>query len=139
MKKIIGAVIALAWLVLIWFLLMHGLGQRSNGAVTSKQQNSVGIQETLNPNAYLLASVADATVLEGDRNDLYTNVRFSPYGTPLFYDETVLFCGNEMQEFTGRRRALVIVYRKVVTRAHKGIACHDLVSVFEVPSPKDNL
>lgn len=127
-KALAFATLALLFLAFVAFALSFG-----HAATTSKKNQAFGLEAMqINPNAYLLASVSDATVIEGAHDDLYTNVRFSPYGTPLFYDETVLFCGNEMTSFEGKRRAIVIVYRKVASTMFKGIACHDLEGAFEV-------
>lgn len=130
MKKQAIAFITLVLIFLAFVAFAISFGHASN---TSKNHKALGLEQMeINPNSYLLASVADVTVISGEKDDLYTNVRFSPYGTALFYDETVLFCGNETASFEGKRRALVVVYRRVATHTFKGIACHDLTNVFEV-------
>lgn len=98
----------------------------------TNRPNSLGISETYtNPNTYLLAVPMEATALE---NGKYFNIRFAPYNTYALYDESILFCGGEvvLEKFKDKNGVLVITYE---TRAHsmyKGIACHELVSVFEV-------
>lgn len=127
MKKVASwfIIFALAFLSLFAVLIATG-----HADVLVNRPNSLGISETYtNPNSYLMAVPLEATALEDGK---YFNIRFAPYNTYALYDESVLFCGDVTPKFEGKNGVLVITYE---TRAHsmyKGIACHELVSVFEV-------
>ena len=102
------------------------------------RQNSLDVNEVYtNPNTYLFGAIVDGAIIRGDRDgEFYTSIRVQPYHTAALYDENVLFCGNVGDEFNGKSRVVVLTYE---TRAHtlfKGIACHELTSVFEVQEPK---
>ncbi len=114
-------------------------------AVPSKNRpNSLGLSEFYtNPNMYLFGSIAcnggelNCSILKDDKGRKYTNLKFQPYATMAMYEEAVLFCGDVSEEFNGKRGALVVTYRRQATLNYRGIGCHDLDSVFEVPSPKE--
>jgi len=92
--------------------------------------NSLGVEESYqNPNIYLFAEPLDGKIM-----DSVTNIRFQPYATPALYDESILFCGNVAGDFEGKRGPMVVTYRRAADRIYKGLACHDLISVFEVKS-----
>ena len=132
---------ALAFIVLTLFFLAFVAFAISFGyasPVKKNRANTLGIGEVYtNPNRYLLASIIEGAIIRGNTDsDHYTNIRFQPYNTMSLYDETILFCGDQSAWFNGKRGPVVVTYE---TRAHKmfkGIACHELDSVFEVPSPE---
>jgi hypothetical protein len=125
---------ALIFLVFVAFAIAFG-----HAAITGKNRaNSLGVTEVYtNPNIYLFGVLTDGAILAGDHDDLYTNVRIQPYATMSLYDESILLCGNEAGSFKGKHGPLLLTYHRIASRAFKGIACHDLISVFEVPSPKE--
>jgi hypothetical protein len=94
---------------------------------THNRPNSLGVSEVYsNPYSYLLALPIEGTAVDGG-----VSIRFWPFGTPQLYDETVYFC-KVGDEFDGKRGVLIIVYETRAHRLHQGIACHNLISVFEV-------
>ncbi len=124
------AVGAIAALLLLLFgplvLLARGSTQLKN------RPNSLGVNEVYqNSNVYLFAQPIDGQILEYEE-DHATNVRFQPYNTPALYDESVLFCGMVADFFQGKRGPLVVTYDKIAHRRFNGVACHELISVFEV-------
>lgn len=132
---------ALEWAIVIsglLFLVMAAT-QLSHCAIAKNRPNSLGVNEVYtNPNVYLFASIAEGNLLRGTgETDHYTNIRFQPYNTMSLYTETVLFCGNQAEQFSGKTGALLITYQRRSHRLFQGIACHDLESVFEVPAPKE--
>jgi hypothetical protein len=133
---------ALEWVIVIstlLFLVTAG-AQLSHCATTTKNRpNSLGVEEVYtNPNVYLFGSIAEGSLLRGQSEaDHYTNIRFQPYNTMSLYTETVLFCGNQAEQFNGKTGALLVTYEKRAHRMFRGVACHELESVFEVPAPKD--
>lgn len=76
--------------------------------------------------------------LKDDKGRVYTNISFQPYKTMSLYDEPVLFCGDVSDSFNGKRGALVVTYRRQATLNYRGVGCHELESVFEVPAPKED-
>jgi hypothetical protein len=44
----------------------------------------------------------------------------------------VLFCGDVSESFNNKTGPLVVTYRAQASQMYKGIACHDLKSVFEL-------
>jgi len=98
---------------------------------TKHIENGIGVPEyTSNPWSYILALPLDGEVLDGK----YTNVRVSPFGAPMLYDENLLLCGDVSETFNGKMGTLVFVYRTQASRVYQGVACHELKSIFEVPT-----
>ena len=128
MKKLVASILAAALTFLILAAVMIATGHAST---TRGRSNTLGAPEVVyNSWAYLLALPIDGQILEGK----YTNIRFAPYAAPDLYDESVLFCGDVTYEFSGKAGPVVIVYRMQASRMFKGTACHELLSVFEVPT-----
>jgi len=109
----------------------------------SNRPNSLGVDQIYsNPNIYLFAALScgmsdNCGFLKDDKGRVYTNLKFQPYNTMELYEEPVLFCGNVASYFNGKQGALVITYRRQATLNYKGIGCHELDSVFEVPALKE--
>lgn len=128
MKKTIAIVLSVAIMLWVIAALLIAIGHSST---TGNRPNSLGISETMqNPYTYLLALPINGQILDGQ----YTNIRFQPYGAPALYDESLLFCGDVTDQFDGKHGPVVVTYRKQATRLYKGVACRDLLSVFEVPT-----
>jgi hypothetical protein len=136
MKTITWVILILAILCLCFgplAILAHGSTTKPN------RPNSLGIPEIYtNDNSYLFAQPIDGQILEYEE-DRATNVRFQPYNTPALYDESVLFCGMVADFFQGKTGPLVVTYDRIAHRRFNGVACHDLVSVFEVHDQTVNL
>jgi hypothetical protein len=118
-----------------WFLLilavLFALGfctMLAHGSVAHRRPNSLGVSPFYtNTNTYLFAVPIDAQRLDG-----VMVIRFQPYNTMELYDESVLFCGDVSNFFLGKSGPMVITYDRVGHRLFRGLACHDIVSVFEV-------
>jgi hypothetical protein len=89
------------------------------------------VSDQPNPMAYLYGAAINGTIL-GSANDMYTNVRFQPSHTPVLYDISVLFCGDESQSFRNAVGPIVVTYKKLSVRSYQGIGCHELISVDRV-------
>jgi len=131
---IIGAVVAFALAVACSFA--HGS--------THNRPNSLGVEiSTFNPNVYLFGALAcdhfeDAcTIMKDGKDRLYTNIRFNAYNTPMLNDEAVLFCDNVAGAFANKGGPIVVTYLRQASINYQGVGCHELVSVFEVPAPKE--
>lgn len=125
MKKV-GAIIVLiaAILFAIGFCTMF-----AHGSTTKPRPNNLGIERVYtNTNTYLFAAPIDGAHIEGR----VTAIRFQPYNTMALYDETVLFCGDVSNFFIGKSGPMVVTYDRIGHRLFRGVACHDIVSVFEV-------
>ncbi len=126
MKKVVASLIAFALTFLILAAVLIATGHTSP---TKARPNTLGVSEVYtNPYTYLVALPMDGQVLEGK----YTNIRFAPYAAADFYDVSILFCGNIVERFDGKKGILAVTYRTQASRTYKGIACHDFVSAFEV-------
>lgn len=126
MQKVLGWFIILALSFLAFVAVMIAT---AHATPTTNRPNSLGADQLyINPYSYRLALPIDGQVLEGK----YTNIRFWPYGTPDLYDETLLFCGDVTPEFNDRKGVLILTFRTQASHLYKGIACHELISVFEV-------
>ena len=127
----------LTWVILILAILCLCFGPLSilaHGSTEPRvnRPNSLGVSEVYqNSNVYLFGQPIDGQILEYEE-DHATNVRFQPYNTPALYDESVLFCGMVADFFQGKRGPVVVTYDKIAHRRFNGIACHELISVFEV-------
>jgi hypothetical protein len=126
-------VLAFSWGALAGGLIMLlAVACSANATATNNRQNTFGaVIESKNTNTYLFAVPIAGQIIEHDE-EVVTNVRFQPYGTPALYDETVLFCGDVSGYFAGKSGPLVITYHTIAHRLFQGVACHDIVSVFEV-------
>jgi hypothetical protein len=129
MKKVVASFIVLALTFLMIAAVLIATGHTST--TSDHRGSSIGELEVYqNPNTYLVALPIDGQILEGK----YTNIRFWPYATESLYDESVLFCEDVTPAFEGKSGVLVVTYRTRASRMYKGLACHGLVSVFEVKS-----
>jgi hypothetical protein len=99
---------------------------------TKERLNSIGADQLVtNPYTYILGLPIDGQVLEGK----YTTIRLWPYGASALYDVSILFCGDVTYSFH-KKGVVVVTYRIQASHTYKGIACHDLLGVFEVPVVK---
>ena len=114
-----------------------------SSTLPSNRQNNLGVDQVYsNPNVYLFGVISchgdgDCSILRDSKDRQYTNLKFQPYNTMELYEEPVLFCGNVAGDFQGKQGPLVITYRRQATLNYKGIGCHELYGVFEVPTPKE--
>ena len=132
MKKVVASLIALALTFLTIAAILIATGHAST---TQPRPNTLGVAQFYdNPYTYLLALPVDGQVLEGK----YTNIRFQPYGAAAFYDVSILFCGDVTGKFNGKQGPVVLTYRIQVSHAYRGVACHELLSVFEIPMKEGN-
>lgn len=122
--------------LLLGFILMVVLS--GHCAVGTRHANSLGVpMYTSNPLAYLAGSIAtnQDAVSNVDGN---LNVRMSPLGTYMLYDESVLLCGLPMDKFQGITEPFVLTYERVARRTVQGIGCHVLISVDSL-KPKEKI
>ncbi len=124
---------------------VFGIAAIAEPSHKENRKNSLGVEQYYsNPNIYLFGIIScnggelNCSILKDDKGRKYTNLKFQPYATMAMYEEAVLFCGDVSEEFNGKRGALVITYRRQATLNYKGIGCHDLEGVFEVPSPDEH-
>ena len=128
MKRVVASLVVLALTFLVLAAVLIATGHAST---TRERPNSIGaINEYNNPYTYLLALPVDGQILEGK----YTNIRLQPYGAAAFYDVSILFCGDVTGMFDGKKGPLVLTYRIQASHVYRGVACHDLLSVFEIPT-----
>ena len=99
----------------------------------ARHDNNIGaVIADDNTNIYLIGLPVDGKVFECRKNAICTNITFRPYNTDLLHTESILFCGNEVTSFAGKTGVLALAYRRQGSYANGGVACHDLISVFEV-------
>ena len=129
LERGVAAIITVLSLIAMLCFCMIALG---HAETTKARPNSLGVPEIVtNPYTYILGLPIDGQVLEGK----YTNIRLWPYGAPALYDVSILFCGDVTYSFH-KKGVLVVTYRIQASHTYKGIACHDLLGVFEVPVVK---
>ena len=133
MRTLIHTFAAIVLVVL--YVFMWGL-QDAPCAVTTRHENSLGIpMYTSNPLMYMAGSLAmnQDAVSNIDGN---LNIRISPLGTYMLYDESVLFCGLPVDKFQGVTEPFVMAYERVARRTVQGIGCHALISVHSLKTEK---
>jgi len=119
------------FIILSTAIFLAMLAAIAHGSTRDNRPNTLGAPQVVNNSwSYLLALPIDGQILEGK----YTNIRFSPYAAPDMFDQSILFCGDVTYEFNGKTGVVVVVYRTQASRMYKGAACHELLSVFEVPT-----
>jgi hypothetical protein len=127
MRKIVAGVIALALAFLVLAAVLIATGRASTAKA---RPNSLGVSEVYqNPNTYLIAEPVEVTFMRDEKERIYTNVRFQPFNTAAYYDESILFCGS-VEAF--KRVPMAITYLTRAGRMYKGIACHEFVSAYEM-------
>jgi hypothetical protein len=129
MKKRTKVLIILALLTLAFVSVVHC-------AVTTRHENSLGVpMYTSNPLMYVAGSLAtnQDAVSNIDGN---LNIRISPLGTYMLYDESVLFCGLPMDKFQGVTEPFVIAYERVARKTVQGVGCHELIAVHSLKTEK---
>lgn len=126
MSKVVALILSVFLAFMLLFAVMIATGRAET---TQKQRDPLeNFEIQVNPYTYLLALPIEGQILD----DKYTNIRFWPYGAPELFDETVLFCGDVTPAFDGKHGPLIITYRIQGSKLYKGLACHELLSVFEV-------
>ncbi len=119
-----------SWIILaaaILYALFVGFSVFAHGSVINRP-NSIGItQFYTNPNMYMFGAIIGGRVMDGA-----TVVTFQPYETMALYTEPILFCGDVSEQFNGKSGAVLVTYSRVAHRLFRGVACHEIVSVFEV-------
>jgi hypothetical protein len=128
MKRVVAG---LGIILVILFVLCVGCGFL-HGETTPNRRNSLGISDVYeNPNTYLFGLPVEGVDLDDGK---YVSIRFKPYNTASLYDENVLFCdaGRTMEAFHSTEGPVIVTYQTVAHKMFKGIACHEIVSVFEV-------
>jgi hypothetical protein len=118
----------------LWILLTLAIlalwSSQAHGSVANRT-DSLGLpQDLLNPYSYILGLPVDGQVLEGKA----TVIRVQPYGAPLLLDQSLTFCGDVTDKFDGKVGPLVIAYETQAHTLYRGVACHDVLGVFEVKS-----
>jgi len=126
MRKVVAALMALALTFLVIVAVLIATGHAST---TQPRPNTLGAPSQIyNSYMYLIALPIDGQILEGK----YTNIRFAPYAAPDLFDESILFCGDVTGMFDGKKGVVAVTYRIQASRLYQGVACHELLSVFEV-------
>jgi hypothetical protein len=132
MKKVVASLVVLA---LTFMLIAAVLIATGHASTTRPRPNTLGVAQFYdNPYAYLLALPVDGQVLEGK----YTNIRFAPYAAPDLFVQSILFCGDVTPMFDGKTGVLAVTYRAQASRLYQGVACHEILSVFQVKAKEDN-
>lgn len=144
MERSISTKIGAWFIVILALLFMLGAAVSIAHGKTTPQSNSLGaVITSSNPNVYLFGALAcdhfenACMVMKDAHNRLYTNIRFNPYNTPMLNDEPVLFCGNVVDAFSDKGGPIIVTYARKASLNYQGIGCHELVSVFNVPAPKE--
>ena len=108
--------------------LILGLAALAECKTTTKpQSNAFGaVVYTQNPHVYLFGSVVAVSDMGGA-----TNVRFNPARTFAFFSESVLFCGDVVDQFNAPG-AIMVTYRRNPARLYQGVPCYELESVNKV-------
>ena len=125
LKQFVGGYLIGVALVAVVLL----LSTYAHCATGKKHDNSLGtVMYTTNPLTYLAGNLV--TSQEPISNvDGNLNLRISPLGTYMLYDESVLLCGLPMDKFQGITEPFVLVYERVARRTVQGVGCHVLVDV----------
>ena len=125
----IRKIAAVLFLSLLMAMMLTCGAQLSRGT-TSSRPNSLGApQEYQSPYSYFLGSARKVTILGSDEK-AFTNVEFAPYGASMLNTETIMFCGDVAGGWDTRTK--VYVYRRIPHTSYQGVACHELIRVFNV-------
>ena len=115
-------------LILILLMMISCLIPLAHGSATSPRPNSLGLSQSYeNPYVYMVG-----TVTHVDAFSNVTNVTFQPFGASLLDTETILFCGNLVNEFDGGM--YIVAYRQQARRTYRGVACHEIYKIIQIES-----
>lgn len=87
-----------------------------------------------NPYVYLYGEIISGEVMHME-HETFTSISFQPGFTLL--NEKVLFCGNQAKAFNGKMGPIVVTYSRKAPFMSRGVGCHELESVDEVPPAKE--
>lgn len=129
-EKTVNTVLALLFIAFLCFVAVV----EGHCSVTTKT-NSIGIPVyDENPYMYTVGAIVGGDVIVSDKS-IAVSLRLHPYGTPLLFDQNVVFCGKEAAvKLLGdnnelREGWLVFTYYRAASRTVDGIGCHMLMSV----------
>jgi hypothetical protein len=119
-----------AWIIIGTALLFTLAVARAFAVPSKPRPNTLGVSEIYqNPNTYLIAEPVEVTFMRDEKERIYTNVRFQPFNTAAFFDESILFCGT-VEDL--KRLPMAVTYLTRASLMYKGIACHEFVSAYEI-------
>ncbi len=121
--------------VIIGVALLFALAVARAFAEPTNRPNSLGVtQFYTNPNMYMFGVIVDGRVMDGA-----TLIRFQPFETMSLYTEPILFCGDVSEQFANKRGPMVVTYSRVAHRLYRGVACHEIGSIFEVHNDQEEM
>jgi len=105
----------------------------SGRCLDTDQEKPLGdIVEHINNNVYIFGSLVGGTIMKDPVSGKWaTGIRLQPVGTPLVYEESVLLCGDRVDDFAGMKGVIIVTYRRTAHERFQEVACHDLVNVTE--------
>lgn len=123
------------WLIVFGVLILILGALAASGKCTETElERPIGdLVPTINNNVYIFGTLVGGTVMKDPVTGKWaTGIRLQPVGTPLVYEESVLLCGDRVEDFKGMQGVIVVTYRRTAHERFQEIACHSLVSVSEV-------
>jgi len=118
------------WALIVASIIFALAVARAYASPSKPRPNTLGVNEIYqNPNTYLIAEPVEVTFMRDEKERTYTNVRFQPFNTAAYFDESILFCGT-VDDL--KRLPMAITYLTRAGQMYKGIACHEFISAFEV-------
>ncbi len=115
-------------LIFILTMMISCLIPFAHSATTAPRPNSLGLSQTYeNPVTYMVGSVTHV-----DGFSKATSVTFQPFGASLLDTETILFCGDLVNEFDGG--TYVVAYQQRARRMYRGVGCHDIYRIVQIES-----
>lgn len=128
MKSTFAKISAGIILIFILLMMMTCVMPLAHSSTTQPRPNSLGLSQSYeNPYVYMVG-----TVTHVDAFSNVTNVTFQPFGASVLDTETILFCGDLINEFDGRM--YIVAYRQRARRAYRGVACHEIYKVISIES-----
>ena len=129
-KPTFARVSAAILIFLIFFMMGSCLVPLARSSTTNPRPNSLGLSQSYrNPYVYMVG-----TVVHVDAFSTATNVTFQPFGASVLDTETILFCGNFVNEFDGG--LYLVAYRQRATRLYHSVACHDIYQIIQLENAK---
>ncbi len=108
---------------------------------TTKNQNSLGVViSPINPNIAIVGSLVSGEMVEDADGRQGTSIRIHPVDVYSFYDEGIVFCGDESARVTNDghllKGDLVFIYRREAPRLIEGVPCFTLRAVYKADQLK---
>jgi hypothetical protein len=135
----VGAAISLLTIAILGIFLL--IASFAHCTRTSHETSFGAVINDIDPNVAIVASVVSGEIHTEENGQANTNLRIHPRFMYGLFDESILFCGNEVGRVTNPDGRILqgfyaFTYRRTALRLVDGVPCFRLVSVDKLVEAK---